>query len=156
MRVFCAFLLVAVLATVSQGAFIFDLTSIDDAGCVFNVESTSAISFYDLGIKVTNGTGTIPTSGVTYPALFDIPGHQVTSSDYDFAFSASQMMGGPVGANTLVSGIVFVSESVPYTIKLYDRNFSNTEPVDTIDVPEPAMVSLMALGCLGLKHRKKS
>jgi hypothetical protein len=158
MRAFYTFLLVAVLATVSQGAFIFDLTSIDGAGCVFDVKSTSAISGYDLGIKAINGD--ISTSGISWPnpPLFDVPGGPVASGDYDYAFSASQIMGGPVGAATLIFGIGFVSESVPYTIELYDSRVSKSVPVDTItyNVPEPAMVSLMALGCLGLKRRKKS
>jgi len=164
MRAFYTFLFVAVLATVSQGAFIFDLTTgIDGDGCVFNVKSTSAISGYYLGIKVTEGTGTISTSGISWPnpPLFDDSG-TVANNNYDFAFTASQIMGGPVGATTLVFGIEFNnSDSIPYapyTIGLYDINASESVPVDTItyDVPEPAMVSLMALGCLGLKRRKKS
>jgi hypothetical protein len=91
--------------------------------------------------------------------LFDIAGHEaaVAGTDYACAFSALQVIGDPVGAGILVLGIGFDSDSTPYTIELYDRNISDTVPVDTIRyVPEPAMVSLMAIGYLGLRRRKKN
>jgi len=132
MQKICAFLLLITLASVSQWAFIFDLTSIDDAGCVFNVESTSDIFDYYLGIKAINGT--ISTSGISWPSptLLNIPGHVEFNSNYDFTFAASQMIGGPVGANTLVFDIGSNSEIVT---------------VDTTNyMPGPTGLILLSLG----------